>query len=1319
MKFCPSISEIDIDKMLEGLATWFLNNYLGKYLENLNTDQLSIALLQGEVELKNVPLRRDALRFVDTAIDVRSGLVGRIKLKIPVSRLRSEPWSIVMEKVYIVVGPQKFEDYDEVKEDNLALEIKFAALEGIESEWRALHDIQKSGSYYPSYSSWMSYGTSFIGTIIENLQVQIRDVHIRYEDDSTFPSRPFAFGFSIESLTALSCDQNWTPKFVSRDQGDVMAYKIVELQNMAAYLNTDAEILGGLSILELKEKMTICPGKYSTNEFILSPVSASATIKRNCSERPLNSRKTPRLICDLQLNSIPLEISDRQYQCAMSGARSVHQLNKNRKYWRWRPLCKVHGNAKIWWQYVITCHHEEIKQRSTNNKLDVILRKCRENVKYVTSFKSYLDNPMALDLESKECKNAQDVSRSYEELRVLRELAAYYLKVERTGSVNDDAYKNSTNINHDGCDESEQDAKPAESLLQRWFPLWGGWYSSSSDEITETEDTDTAAVEPSSDEMVLSKTSLEEEIMDALADEANIVPYKDVIFAEMSFSLKRGTIQLYSKKSFNERTSSRRLLFEYEFTDTKIECETRPRLKSFKFNLSLGAMYLRDKITPDSVFPLLISPQNVQGAPLYPKSKNIPSYRTGTSSISNIAKSISNFLPLTSSASPVTHEEPLFYLNYEKRPISNTLGIPIDFRLYLKSQALNIVYNPTVVQCVSNFFTIPDDLSNLGIERIEKGLERKLAEAKERTKEELKKNINSIFEGENTRDHKVWDIAFELSAPQIIIPEHFIDKDAMIMVMDFGKLHLKNDGNELLNKKISSTNAQSNEKQYLTGDQSSINLQKYVSGLYSDTKIDYEIDSEDEEFCTPDSSPSSPIMITSPEEKDTDNKENVTEASIKRKLYDRYTISLSDMQIIVGRVKDNWKHAHIKGNSQLHILDRFSIALNFERRVVSTTDPNLPNIMIAGNLPKLVVHVNEDKVHTLERITRLLLSDLEEKNMPNQSSAACQTDSDIGMNSDLLFDDAKATDEFDDEANQNFFSKWEPPNVDASTKLLLLYFCVSDMSVQLQSQGKSIAELQVTGVKASFTRRPYDTNIAMSVHSLLLVDAMQTFGPNFDLLIASHRQVSVDSVSGSLKGSEPVSPKSPGSPDFYQQSLKGGIMQDVMAPIEISKALASLQADRRIAREIRGRGNSPRVITTEESSSISSIDPAPCDKKHYKGRSSGPLQQTGARSPKFSYENSDNLSTEAISPMPVDIQDPHALISVDILIISPNCPSLDAKDVSNSGIYQNLISFDKTVKFFKFTYCNIHPVSSLFFYYSVRAAAKSKFRATSDRFYSI
>ena len=33
--------------MLEGLVAWVLNTYLGKYVSNLNTDQLSIALLKG------------------------------------------------------------------------------------------------------------------------------------------------------------------------------------------------------------------------------------------------------------------------------------------------------------------------------------------------------------------------------------------------------------------------------------------------------------------------------------------------------------------------------------------------------------------------------------------------------------------------------------------------------------------------------------------------------------------------------------------------------------------------------------------------------------------------------------------------------------------------------------------------------------------------------------------------------------------------------------------------------------------------------------------------------------------------------------------------------------------------------------------------------------------------------------------------------------------------------------------------------------------------------------------------------------------------
>lgn len=91
--------------MLEGLVAWVLNNYLGKYVENLNTDQLSIALLSGKVELENLPLKKDALRHFGLPIEIKAGFIGKVKLQIPVRQIRSAPWVIGIEQLYLVASP--------------------------------------------------------------------------------------------------------------------------------------------------------------------------------------------------------------------------------------------------------------------------------------------------------------------------------------------------------------------------------------------------------------------------------------------------------------------------------------------------------------------------------------------------------------------------------------------------------------------------------------------------------------------------------------------------------------------------------------------------------------------------------------------------------------------------------------------------------------------------------------------------------------------------------------------------------------------------------------------------------------------------------------------------------------------------------------------------------------------------------------------------------------------------------------------------------------------------------------------------------------
>ena len=55
--------------------------------------------------------------------------------------------------------------------------------------------------------------------------------------------------------------------------------------------------------------------------------------------------------------------------------------------------------------------------------------------------------------------------------------------------------------------------------------------------------------------------------------------------------------------------------------------------------------------------------------------------------------------------------------------------------------------------------------------------------------------------------------------------------------------------------------------------------------------------------------------------------------------------------------------------------------------------------------------------------------------------------------------------------------------------------------------GKALVELQVTRVQASGQKKPGNASLCLSVHSLLVVDALQSYGQDFELLVASHHNV--------------------------------------------------------------------------------------------------------------------------------------------------------------------------------------------------------------------
>ena len=69
--------------MLEAqLGGCCLNRYLGTYVEGLNQRDLKVSVFRGNVVLKNLKLKPEALADLNLPISVKAGLLGSLTLKV-------------------------------------------------------------------------------------------------------------------------------------------------------------------------------------------------------------------------------------------------------------------------------------------------------------------------------------------------------------------------------------------------------------------------------------------------------------------------------------------------------------------------------------------------------------------------------------------------------------------------------------------------------------------------------------------------------------------------------------------------------------------------------------------------------------------------------------------------------------------------------------------------------------------------------------------------------------------------------------------------------------------------------------------------------------------------------------------------------------------------------------------------------------------------------------------------------------------------------------------------------------------------------------
>uniref|UniRef100_A0A8D0BUC4 Vacuolar protein sorting 13 homolog D n=1 Tax=Salvator merianae TaxID=96440 RepID=A0A8D0BUC4_SALMN len=1061
--------------MLEGLIAWVLNNYLGKYVSNLNTDQLSVALLKGAVELENLPLKKEALEKL-LPFEVKAGFIGKVTLQIPFYRPHIDPWVISVSKLHLIGSPEKQEDFDEERERLLERESKKAILLALEEKWKKERE-QTPESY------WYSVTASVVARIVENIELNIQDVHLRFEDGITNPSQPFAFGICIKNVSVQNA--------VNEPVEDLMKKKQLEISDFSIYWDTDCALMGDLPPSDLQDAMDESMVSRHHN-YIMEPVGMSALLKRNCSKELLRSRNTPRLEFNIQLESIPLKLSQMQYRQLMDFLKELDRKERQLRFRRWKPKVAVTGNCREWWQFALNAHIMEIREQKERSSWEFALHRAQDAVLYTDIYYKKLREEPLSDEEQEEMERVED-EQTLDELKILREVV-YDRFCELAESI-----KEPLSDTAEGTSESELDASSGSSgsgmlqYLQSWFPGWGGWYGNSQETLAK--DSLEGLLSETSEQWRPEDATGADDFFDPAADisSMNTFTKRDHVFAKLNLQLQGGSVTLLHTENRGLQTTERAFM-QLEFSGVTVLAESLPRRNSSLFKVQLGSLFLRDLATEGTIFPVLVFPN--------------PQKEIGCTSSIGLHTSSSDTSNPSLVAEPAV---PVFEMLYERNPAHSHF----ERRLEVSTQPLNIIYNPQAIKKVADFFYKGRvHSSGFGCQselelRVAEAARRQYNKLKMQTKAEIRQTIDRLLVGDFIEDSKRWAVCLDISAPQVIFPDDFKFADPVLVVLDLGRMLL--------------TNTQEERK-------------RRNSGGPSSELSDHSDDEYKTPLATPPSSPSPDTRVSGDKTlkfMEVEISEEQLQAHLMSKnMYETYSLSFLDLQIMVGRVKDNWKHAQDSDVGPTHVVEKFNVHLQLERRLIYTSDPKYPGAVLSGNLPDLKIHINEDKLIALNNcFGRLSTSDRE---APASSQAWKETSfSDLEQRGSLHSSVVNLT--------QSVMAvEQHTKEVLVESQLLLAEFQVNCMQLAVESNGRYISVLKVFGTHAHFVKRPYDLEVSLSVHGLLLVDTMQTYGSDFDLLMASHKNLSFDAPTGSLRDSRVQSPSGEAHPGEGARAAERG-----------------------------------------------------------------------------------------------------------------------------------------------------------------------------------
>ncbi|KAF7991246.1 hypothetical protein HCN44_002808 [Aphidius gifuensis] len=340
--------------MFEGAVAAFLNRLLGRYVEDLDTEQFNVGIFSGETYLTDLKLRPEALYQLGLPIRIEIGIIGKVSLKIPWASLFSQPIILCVEDIYIVAVPGMSGNYDEEIQKRLMRSAKRKILEELEGD----------GLFKTGLPSGLFDGLK--ASLVKNFHITINNVHIRYEE--TFSNKTkISCGLCIQSFSMSTTNNKWKPG--TTPTASTSIYQLIRIESLSIYLNPNGtpslpvypRNWDFTNLITWKEIMHRSLKTLTINneefKFIIKPF----TTKIKVIATQNTNGQVSRMLVDFVLPDVSIQISEEQFTifCALWESLQQGSIEKTRLMQKCHPVVKVKENPKEWWKYACTAILEQ------------------------------------------------------------------------------------------------------------------------------------------------------------------------------------------------------------------------------------------------------------------------------------------------------------------------------------------------------------------------------------------------------------------------------------------------------------------------------------------------------------------------------------------------------------------------------------------------------------------------------------------------------------------------------------------------------------------------------------------------------------------------------------------------------------------------------------------------------------------------------------------------------------------------------------------------------------------------------------------------